>query len=105
MTEIKNFAGDVIYTSKKPDDTVKAALEQAVKAALEQVVKAGVTLREANLKGEDLMLADLRDAALWLAWQYGLAANLRRANLHGADLRGAKILMGDRTFKLEECDD
>jgi hypothetical protein len=52
------------------------------------------TLREANLRGANLYGADLRGANLRVANLYGAdlrGANLRGANLYGADLRGANL--------------
>lgn len=57
---------------------------------------------EADLTKADLYFADLRGANLIGATLTG--ANLREANLSGAYLRGAKIVLGKRTFTLEETD-
>ena len=107
MTDIKSIYNVVIYTSASETDTIKQALKQAAKAR--------VSLYKANLEGADLRFAqirnaDLRDANMVgadMRWANLMGTDLRGADLSGADLRGAKIKLkiGNRTFKLEACDD
>lgn len=123
MTEIKNIDGEVIYTSKNPDDTIKQALHQALKARgnlqyadlqdanLRGADLGGINLKYANLSRADLFRANLRQACLRdaILEETNLAcADLQGADLSGVNLRGTTITLGNTAFKLdkpEACDD
>ena len=76
--EIKTIWGDIIFTHKKENNTVKDTLIEAVRSGADLY---GADLRGANLRGADL---------------YG-------ANLRGADLYGANL--GEEWGKLEKNTD
>ena len=99
--EIKTIWGDIIFTYKKENNTVKDTLIEAVRsganlygADLGGANLGGANLGGANLGGANLYGADLRGANLGGANLGGAdlgGANLRGANLYGADLGGANL--------------
>ena len=91
--EIKTIWGDIIFTHKKENNTVKDTLIEAVRSGADLY---GADLRGANLRGADLYGANLRGADLRGADLYG-------ANLRGADLYGANL--GEEWGKLEKNTD
>ena len=93
--EIKTIWGDIIFTHKKENNTVKETLQEAVNsgADLRSADLRGADLGGANLGGADLRGADLRGANLGGANLGG--ADLRGANLGGADLGGADLRGAD----------
>jgi uncharacterized protein YjbI with pentapeptide repeats len=79
MIEIKDVAGQVLYTAENAQD---------VRAAVVKAVSEGADLRGADLQGADLQYAYLRGA-------YLRGADLQYAYLRGADLRGAYLQVAD----------
>jgi hypothetical protein len=82
MTEIKikSIYGNLLFTYKAENATIRDAVEKAVK---EKVSLRLADLSSANLRSADLSLADLRLADL-------SSANLSLADLRLADLSSAK---------------
>jgi hypothetical protein len=99
--EIKTIWGDIIFTHKKENNTVKDTLQEAVRsgAYLGGADLYGADLRGADLGGADLYGADLRGADLgganlrgaYLGGAYLRGADLGGAYLYGANLRGADL--------------
>ena len=79
--EIKNrWTGEVLFTYEAPEGMESGMIARhAVETAIAQ---------DANLRGADLVGADLQDANL-------VGANLVDANLRGANLRGANLVDAD----------
>ncbi|ASC63625.1 hypothetical protein B9P52_04660 [Achromobacter denitrificans] len=90
--EIKNrWTGTVLFTADVPEGTESGLI---TRVALEQAVEARANLGDANLRGANLRGANLGDANLRGANLRGANlgdANLRGANLGGANLRGANL--------------
>jgi hypothetical protein len=106
MIEIKNIAGDVIFTSEK--ETLKEALEEAVSqhtvlngaflngAFLNRAVLDGAFLDGASLNGASLNRASLDGASLngaFLNRAFLEGASLNRAVLNRASLNGAESIV------------
>lgn len=84
--QIKSICGDILFECEKESYTLKDALEEAVRY--------GINLRGADLNGENLCNADLREAFLPeanLSWTNLCGANLHRANLRKANFSWANL--------------
>ena len=85
-----SIGGDVIYTTRVPENC-----KNKVKYAAEKAVRAGVQLSCVNFTGADLTGADLSGSDL--SWAILTDADLSGSDLSGSDLTGANLTDADLT--------